>query len=365
MHAYRWIMLACWSSLAAQYAWGQGPGTPTQVASANQQQVYGAQNQKTGYGSVQQPAGTSVPVAQQSAPAQGNVVGQAQQAANTAAGVAPNPPFPPLAPQLQQYLDQVLSVWQQETSKIERLRCEFNRFQYDPALNASGHYSVASGELKYMSPDKGLFRIDDLRFFVGMDANNKPMFEVNKRSEFGEYWICDGVYVQILDRNEKKCTKIELPPNMRGKQIYMSPLPFLFGVNAVEIKSRFWLQPLELPAGRNNEVWIEAWPKTSADAQNYSRVQVVLDASEVLPKGLIVFLPNSRPGAETKEIYDFVKREKNPISLNPFSQGFIPERLPKDWKVIVEPFQAQPPAQPAAPGAQPRVAQPPLNTPRR
>ncbi len=275
-------------------------------------------------------------------------------------------PFPPLTPAFQQYLDKVLDAWQKETSKVERLKCEFKRFQYDPALNATGYYSVASGELKYMAPDKGLFRIDDLRFFTGLDANNKPLFEVNKRNEFGEYWICDGVFVQILDRNEKKCSKIELPPNMRGKQIYLSPLPFLFGVNAAEIKSRFWIQPLVPPEGRSNEVWLEAWPKTSADAQNYSRVQIVLDAVEVLPKGLIVFLPNWRPGAEHKEIYDFLKRDKNPVTLNPFAESFIPDRLPKDWKVIIEPFQHQPPQQPpVAPGNSPRVAQPPSNQPLR
>ena len=282
--------------------------------------------------------------------------------------VAQQPPFPPLNPQWQQFLDQVLDYWEQVTSKVERYRCDFKRYQFDPSLRADGFSSYAEGKLRYMHPDKGLFRVEKLLFYTGVDQTQKPIFRENERQKHGEYWICDGQYVHIMDQNEKKCTKVELPPQMRGKQIYLSPLPFLFGVKAQEVKQRYWIQPLETPKDRHKEIWLEAYPKQPDDAQNYSRLQIILDQSDFMPKGLIVFLPNFRPNAQHRELYEFEKREVNWTladrinQLNPFLEEFIPKQPPKDWTIVVEPYQAPAPpenGQPVQGQPQPRVAQPP------
>ncbi len=78
---------------------------------------------------------------------------------------------------------------------------------------------------------------------------------------------------------------------MRGNNIHLSPLPFLFGVKAKEIQDRYWVRPIAPPAG-SQDVWLETYPKRPDDAGNYSRVQIILDKNEVLPKGLVVFMPN-------------------------------------------------------------------------
>jgi hypothetical protein len=158
----------------------------------------------------------------------------------------------------------------------------------------------------------------------------------------------------------------------------MSPLPFLFGVKAKEIYDRFWIRPIAAPQGSQDR-WLETFPKRIEDAGNYSRVQVVLDPATVLPKALIVFLPNWQPGQPHQEIYEFSDRKSKWGALDklkaPFQEEFIPE-IPKDWQVVVDPYQpieempqsnnqaagapaaAQPQQFPSAPGAQ-RVAQPP------
>jgi TIGR03009 family protein len=296
-------------------------------------------------------------------------------ATNPAAGaglaVAPQAPFPPLTPEYQQFLDQVLAKWEAETAKVEVYRCNFRRYQYDPSLHQDGAATIAMGSVRYMKPDKGLFRVDQLYTNNGRDANGQPKFEVNPNNQFGEYWICDGEYVHIMERQEKVCKKIQLPPEMRGNAIYLSPLPFLFGVKAQEIKSRYWIRPLPPPAGRESEIWLEAFPQRADDAGNYQRVQVVIDRTDWMPKGLIVFLPNWREDAPHRELYEFEKREINWSlkdrlnKLNPIAEEFIPKDPPAGWKIIVEPYQASQSGQPAAqqaPGqpvqGEPRVASP-------
>ena len=276
--------------------------------------------------------------------------------------VNPVAPFPPPDAQWQAYLEQVLDAWEKKSSQVTDFECNFKRFQYDPALVQEDAYTLAAGVVKYMKPDKGLFRVDQLVFHAGRDGEAKPKYQANPRLEFGEFWICDGEFVDIRDRNKKESNKYQLPPNMRGAGIVMSPLPFLFGVKASEIKERYWVRAL--PQSTQAEVWLEAYPKRLDDAANYHHVKVVLDLKDFMPRGLIAYMPNWRPDADFREIYEFENRKINANGslvnrINPFQKEFFPGDPPKDWKVVIEPFQAAPPegqVAPAAPSSQPRVA---------
>lgn len=274
-------------------------------------------------------------------------------------------PFAQLTAQEQAFVDQVLDVWEKRTDKVKRYECKFMRWQFDPTVDPKHHSSLAEGELKFMDPDKGLFRVDQVQSIAG--KGDQPTYRVDPRRPYGEYWVCDGDWVHILDRNEKKANRIQLPPQMRGQQIHLSPLPFLFGVNANEIKQRYWLRTLKPPAG-DDSVWLEAWPKRADDAGNYSRVQVVLDRKDILPRALIVFLPNWRPTQQHREVYEFSGRQDtagfwDAVKERVFRQEFIPTKLPSDWNVIEEPY--VPPQEATVPGQgspnarQQRVAQPP------
>ncbi len=267
-------------------------------------------------------------------------------------------PFEPLTKEQSDYLDVVLNTWEQRTGRIEQYQCTLSRWQYDPSIDPSAPAVIDKGVLQYAKPDKGLFRIDDRQTL----SKKSPNPEYRTSDKFGEYWVCDGEYIHIRDRNEMKALKVQLAPEQRHNGIHNSPLPFLFGVKAEQMKQRYWLRPVAPPAG-SSDVWLEAWPKQLDDAGNYSRVQVVLDQNEVLPKALIVFLPNWEAKSPHREVLEFTDRKQDWSVLDAmkqklFMKEFIETKLPATWQVIVEPYidprDAAPPAQ-----EQQRVAQPP------
>ena len=277
-----------------------------------------------------------------------------------AAGVAQvaQPPFNPLTKEQSDYLDVVLNTWEQRTGRIEQYQCTLTRWQYDPSIDPTSPAVIDKGVMQYAKPDKGLFRIDERQTL----SKKGPNPEYRASDKFGEYWVCDGEYIHIRDRNELKALKVQLPPEQRHNGIHNSPLPFLFGVKADKMKERYWIRPVAPPAG-SQDVWLEAWPKQLDDAGNYSRVQVVLDPNEVLPKALIVFLPNWEPQSPHREVLEFTDRKQDWNLLDAmkqklFMKEFIDTKLPSTWKVIVEPY-VPPQDAPGAGPEQSRVAQPP------
>lgn len=265
-------------------------------------------------------------------------------------------PFPELTDDERQFLDDVLNVWEQRTAVVNQFQCDFKRWQYDPNQHATAPVTIASGIIKFSKPDKGLLRVDELRS-VTDNTSPTPQYQTNPRREFGEYWICDGSWVHDLDRNEKKAVRRQLPPEMRGNQIHHSPLPFLFGVKADEIKQRYFVRTVTPPAG-NNDVWVEAWPKRPDDAGNYSRVQIVLDRVDVLPKTMIVFMPNWTADKKHREVYEFENRDLvdgllNKVKQHLFNQDFISTRLGGDWEVTEVPWIE--PGSPASNAADPNL----------
>lgn len=268
-------------------------------------------------------------------------------------------PFDALNQEQAAYLDQVLNIWEQRTAQIKQYQCTVTRWQYDPSIDPTSPAVIDKGILQYAKPDKGLFRVDQRQAL----SKKGPNPEYRESDKFGDYWVCDGEYLHIRDRNEMKALKVQLPPEQRHNGIHNSPLPFLFGVKAEEIKARYWVRPVAPPAG-SADVWLEAWPKQLDDAGSYSRVQVVLDAKEVLPKALIVFLPNWEANSPHREVLEFTDRQQDWNLLNAmkqklFMKEFIETELPATWQVIVEPYidpkdRPQPNQQ-----SQQRVAQPP------
>ncbi len=330
---------------------GQQPGQqavqqPGQVPNGQAQNVAGQPNNG------QNPVG--VPLTPQQAAA----IAAAQQQALAGGGVNPVPPFGPLTKEWEVFLDQVLTRWEAESSKVEKFQCEFVRFQYNPTQVAPDHFTVAKGELKYLKPDKGLLKVNVIQYYAGKDDKGQAKYEINAKREFGEYWTCDGENIYDLNRNEKVCTIFELPPNMRGAGIQASPLPFVFGVKKQDLLARYWIKPLPQPKERPNEIWLEVYPRRADDASNYQKLQVVLDLKDWMPMGLIVFLNNWTPQSPHRELYQFEKRVVNATNILPqiFQKEFIPAKPPADWKVIKERAE-EPQAQ--QPADQPRVAQPP------
>lgn len=313
----------------------------------------------------QQPANTvqrtSVPAGQQANPQQANPqqANPQQVAPAPAAGVG-GPPFAPLSPEHQKYLDQVLDYWSQQTESIERYRCDFKRWTYE---GAEQHERYASGVLRFKKPDQGMFKVEDLFFHKGQNPDGSWNY-VKVTGQFGEWWICDGKVLHEFDRTEKKVTRYHLPPEMQGMAVMNSPLPFLFGVKSADAKARYWLRPVAPPNGPNGKpqdvIVIEAFPKKLIDAQNYSKVKVYLDHKEFLPLSLEIFMPNWTGQNNSKEVFEFANREKNWTFLDKaksllFDEEFLPLNPPKDWTIEDAPAVEE---QPGNTAQQPAPAQP-------
>jgi len=93
-------------------------------------------------------------------------LGQPQQA-GAQSGLAA-PPFQ-LSPVEQQFVDQILEMWEDSSSKIKTFDCRFERWEYDPVFGPSADIPMikSQGQLTYSKPDKGSFKIlRSKRFFA-------------------------------------------------------------------------------------------------------------------------------------------------------------------------------------------------------
>jgi len=267
-----------------------------------------------------------------------------------------NPP----TPEAEAYLDQVLKHWENSTADIQRYSCLFTRWQYNSTENfvdelakkvgrdiRTVHVSASSGELKYMAPDQGMFKIDLLLKLSGqLDAKNQPEYKSYENS-FGEWWLCDGERVYEYDRSAKECRRFTMPPELKGAGILESPMPFMFGVKAEKVRARYWvraLAPVKDEQGKELLV-IEAYPKFQSDAVNYDHVQIYLDRELSLPARLVKFNTEhlDMPGEnlrDSREIFYFrdaaiqgSKRNLIAKFSDIFTKSFIPFDIPSDWKV--------------------------------
>lgn len=259
-------------------------------------------------------------------------------------------PFPPLAPEANAKLQQLLLAWQQQSQATKTLDCKFQRWHFDPfAAPPKYHATRADGVIKYAAPDKGLFRVDRLVFYGG-EIEGKPEYR-EKPGQFGENWVCNGTQLIEFDRSKEECRIQDLPPEMQGKNIISSPLPFVFNLDAAQIQQRYWIRQVD--AGTPSIVLIEAWPKRQEDRAQYKLVQIALEASTFLPKALIMYAPNfDAKIAPKKDHYEFTDVKRNAIGagLQQFLGNFIPEKPPSSWKILRDKYVApvDPPVQQAA-----------------
>jgi len=200
------------------------------------------------------------------------------------------PPFQ-LSPVEQQFVDQILEMWEDSSSKIKTFDCRFERWEYDPVFGPSADIPMikSQGQLTYSKPDQGSFKIEEIFRYKPSDpqAQPQPADWVLQKHEVGEHWVCDGKAIFEYKHDKKQLVVQPLPPEMRGKAIVDGPLPFLFGAEAEKLKSRYWIRSLE---GNAATIRLEAYPRNQNDRASYQRVEVILDRDS----GLHAQRPKSR-----------------------------------------------------------------------
>ena len=92
-----------------------------------------------------------------------------QRSANgVALAAAPQrPSWPPPSAKDEQEIDRLLNRWQITSQKIERYRCRFKRWLYDPVFGPRDKpHSYGEGRIEYASPDKGLYKTESLLYYT-------------------------------------------------------------------------------------------------------------------------------------------------------------------------------------------------------
>jgi TIGR03009 family protein len=216
-----------------------------------------------------------------------------------------------LTPQEQARVDAVLNEWERKTQDVRTFECKFAKLTYDLVFGAQDKpASVDEGTIQYAKPNQGLYEI------VGNGA---------------EKWCTDGKSFYQYKFGEKQVVEHVLGPEAQGTGFAHCPIPFIFGAKADDIKRRYWLR-LITPAERRDEIWLETYPKTQADAANYGRVDVILDANSMHPKAIQVY----HPGGKQRDVYSFGKPLVND-PLRVFKRGVFSGPVPFGWKKVLEP----------------------------
>ena len=320
-----WIRVLTFLALAAGISQrtASGQQTTTQKAVSGTVQTVPA-------GGAQPPAASADQQVRQAgaAAAQGQ-----QQVQPVAASGAPQAPFQ-LTPEQHKRLASLLLQWQTVSQNTKTLECTFHRWHFDQFAAPAGiHATKAVGVIKYAAPDKGLFKVDQLVFYKGLQAG-KPQYGP-QQGKFGEHWVCNGKQLIEFDRTIQQCRVQDLPPEMQGKEIFNSPLPFVFNLDAEQITQRYWVRERQAP--KEGIYLIEAYPKRQQDRAQYKLVQIALDQQTFLPQALIMYAPNfDVKTAQKYDHYEFVDMKQNAIGdrIKNFMDYFVPEKPPANWQIV-------------------------------
>ena len=267
-----------------------------------------------------------------------------QRVAAAPGQAAPQMP-PPLSPEQQAALDRLLAAWEARNASVTTWSCTFHKWEYNAWSPADGGgerlaFSESSGEIKYAAPDKGLFRVKD-----ATQWNPETRRYEKRAGDTGEHWVCNGKSIFEFRHSERQLRETRLPPEMQGKAISDGPLPFVFGARADTLKQRYVMR-IVTPPGVSDQIWLESLPRHQADAANFSKVELILQARELMPFAIQIY----KPGGQDRDVYQFDPRtsliDKGLDMLRDFSKPVTP----LGYKFILDdPQAAPPPARPAGP----------------
>jgi len=229
----------------------------------------------------------------------------------------------PLTPEQQAALDRLLAAWEARNAAVTTWSCTFHKWEYNAWSPADGGgerlaFSESSGEIKYAAPDKGLFRVKE-----STQWNPETRRYEKRTGDTGEHWVCNGASIYEFRHSERQLRETRLPPEMRGKAISDGPLPFVFGAKADTLKKRYFMR-LVTPPGVTDQIWLESLPRYQADAANFAKVELILQARDLMPFAIQIF----KPGGQDRDVYQFDPRtslvDKGLDMLRDFSKPVTP-----------------------------------------
>lgn len=243
-----------------------------------------------------------------------------------------------LTPQEEAQVDRVLNLWERRNRDIKTFDCQFKRWIYDfvfaaPEPNQPGRptATIELGAIKYAAPDRGMFRVEK------SEKEGKVAPIEDSRAE---YWISDGKSIFEMKAAKKQVIEHKLPPELQGKAIADSPLPFLFGADAKKLKERYFLR-LVTPPDVKDQIFLEAFPRFQRDAANFHHAQLIIKTEGMTPFGLMLMQPNGKDYT-TYQFYDIVVND--PLRL--FKGDPFRPFTPLGWQKVIDDSALAPPVAP-------------------
>ena len=251
----------------------------------------------------------------------------------------------PLSPAESAALDQLLTAWERRNAAVRTWSCTFHKWEYNAwsPVDAGGErlaFSESTGELKYAAPDKGLYRVKESKQW----SPETRRYEV-RGGEAGEHWVCNGESIYEFRHTERQLRETKLPPEMRGKAISDGPLPFVFGAQADTLKKRYWMRLITPPDVRD-QVWLEALPRYQADAANFSKVELILQARDLMPFAIQIH----KPGGQDRDVYQFDPRTNLIDKGLDMFRDFARPATPFGYTYVLEDASAPPATRPPPAG---------------
>jgi TIGR03009 family protein len=244
------------------------------------------------------------------------------------------------------YVNDLLDWWEKNSKQVAKYKCDFRRYEYDtdnvnwrdPQTNRLAAHKIIQGEIRFAAPDRARYETTKaMRFF-------KPPQRQGEQAEYQdiddetaqERWICDGKSLFDFEFSQKRLYETKIPIEMQGN-VAESPLPFIFGAEKKAILDRYWVRSVT-PKGVENEYWLELFPKKAKDAQNYSKIEVIIAKEDFLPKAMHMYLAGYDPkkGNEKSRYFLFENREVNSqlAKFQDFFGAFVRPRVPFGWERV-------------------------------
>jgi TIGR03009 family protein len=214
---------------------------------------------------------------------------------------------------------------------------EYNAWSPADAAGERLAFAESTGELKYAAPDKGLFRVKEMKQW-----NPETRRYDVRGGDAGEHWVCNGESIYEFRHAERQLRETKLPPDMRGMAISEGPLPFVFGAKAATLKARYWMRIITPPDVRD-QIWLEALPREQRDAANFSKVELILQR-DLMPFAIQIY----KPGGQDRDVFQFDPRTNLIDKGLDMIRDFAKPMTPFGYKYVLEDLQSAAAAPPAA-----------------
>ncbi len=220
---------------------------------------------------------------------------------------------PALTAEQQEELNEVLAAWEEATSEIKDVQCNFIRWHYDPVFGPRRDpgtgvlpaATIAEGRVAYRHPQDFSFVVDrsfDYVPKVQTKSNSEPSYRLARGHR--EKWIWSETHVYVFDFAQKKRHAQRIPravdhppippiaPSILGwlvpspppDRLYQREFSFILPINAERIRE-FYRARLVAANEAEDEVWVELESKDGRRQQLFKKIAVYLDKQTMLPKG--------------------------------------------------------------------------------